>query len=221
MSFLLAPRLVCAGPRARRCRLCVLGSRLLRALTRNPVEHIASPRQRTQGIRSSAPYGALLAHLTLPRLACQGQGAGATVQEISYHKATAGHPQERDTRGGGSCSRHAQTGVFSCGPPAWLLACSGALGARIGNSKPFWRHPAGRPRPCRPCRRPRRPLGAGVSPGAPPPPARPAAQRRAGAHGLDRPRCWGGIFQRGFYTRNGMRDTSAARTSPTSLCTTA
>src|SRR4029434_7831797 len=93
LSFLLAPRLVCAGPRARHCRLCVLGSRLLRALTRNPVEHIASPRQRTQGIRSSAPYGALLAHLTLPRLACQGQGAGATVQEISYHKATAGHPQ--------------------------------------------------------------------------------------------------------------------------------
>ena len=56
--------------------------------------------------------------------------------------------------------------------------------ARIGNSKPFWRHPAGRPR---------RPLGAGVSPGAPPPPARPAAQRRAGAHGLDRPGCWGHI----------------------------
>ena len=59
-------------------------------LTGNPVEHSASTRQRTQGILPSAPYGALLAHLTLPRLACQGQGAGATVQEISYHKATGG-----------------------------------------------------------------------------------------------------------------------------------
>jgi hypothetical protein len=44
-------------------------------------------------------------------------------------------------------------------------------------------------------------------------------------HGLDRHRCWGGriakgilhAFQRGFYTLNGMRDTAAARMSPTSL----
>jgi hypothetical protein len=85
-------------------------------------------------------------------------------------------------------------------PHTWCVVSQSYIdrvATRIGNSKPFWRHPAGRPRPCR---RPRRPLGAGVSPGAPPPPARPAAQRRAGAHGLDRPRCWGGIFQRGFYT---------------------
>jgi hypothetical protein len=37
-----------------------------------------------------------------------------------------------------------------------------------------------------PPRRPPPPL----PPAPPPPPARPAAQRRAGAHGLDRPRCW-------------------------------
>jgi hypothetical protein len=40
----------------------------------------------------------------------------------------------------------------------------------------FWRHPAGRPRPCR---RPRRPLGAGVPPRAPPPPAGAACNQAA------------------------------------------
>jgi hypothetical protein len=55
----------------------------------------------------------------------------------------------------------------------------------------------------------------------PRPPGRHAARRSAVAHGLDRPRCGGDRWQRECYTLNGMRDTSAARTSPTRLRTTA
>ena len=90
---------------------------------------------------------------------------------------------------------------------------------RIGNSKALLAPP----------RRPPRPPGSGV-----PPPSAGAACSPAmrGGAGLD----WtgtadgglGGLsegilhaFQRGFYTLNGMRDTSPARTSLTSLRTTA
>src|SRR5438093_10848191 len=62
----------------------------------------------------------------------------------------------------------------------------------------------------------------------PRPPARPAARRHAGARSGQAPPAGGQIskgilhaFQRGFYTLKGVRDTFAARTSPTSLRTTA
>jgi pyruvate/2-oxoglutarate dehydrogenase complex dihydrolipoamide acyltransferase (E2) component len=96
---------------------------------------------------------------------------------------------------------------------------------RIGSLKHFLRRLAG-PAPLAPAS----PAAGPASPRAlagrparrPRPPARPAARRRAGAHGLDRHRCWGGTiskgilhaFQRGFYTLKGVRDTSAASTSP-------
>src|SRR5438128_2404598 len=73
------------------------------------------------------------------------------------------------------------------------------------------------PQTLRPPRRPRPPLGRWR---AAPRPAgaacSPAAAARSGQAPLR-----GGRLHRGFYTLNGMRDTSAARTSPTSLRTTA
>jgi len=62
-----------------------------------------------------------------------------------------------------------------------------------------------------------------AAPPPPPPPAGAACNQaaRGGARSGQAPLLAGGGLQRGFYMLNGMRDTSAARTSPTSRRTTA
>jgi hypothetical protein len=103
-----------------------------------------------------------------------------------------------------------------------LLLLSKRVGQVLADRKfkrPFCATPPAPPAPACPAAGPAAPWALACRPvRRPRPPGRPAARRHAGAHGLDRPRCLPkGILhalQRRGYTRKGVRDTSAARTSP-------